>query len=81
MTFIVRGRVQIVAQDSNGRQRLLGHATKGGFFGDFEWLNHGRRSARYEALTTCTLFSVEYDVITAACEMRPASASKFIAGW
>ena len=75
LTFILRGNVQIwnVRQavgigsadlsrlDVTNEERVVeGYATQGNFFGDFEFLTKGTRSANYTAFSHCDMLAISY---------------------
>jgi uncharacterized protein YaiE (UPF0345 family) len=47
MTFILKGTVRIIVNKGSG-DILVGYATRGGFFGDFEFYKKSIRTARYD---------------------------------
>jgi hypothetical protein len=70
MTFILKGTVRIIVNNGLG-DILVGYATRGGFFGDFEFLKKSIRTARYEAVQNCTLLAIGFDKFSTALDDFP----------
>lgn len=78
MTFVLRGSVRITQTTLRNRQTLLGYATAGHFFGDFEYYKRTVRLARYQTERNCTMYSVDFTRISEAVEEHFEAGVKFL---
>ena len=77
MAFISRGNVRLLV-DEGSRDTLVGYASQGGYFGDFEYYQRSTtRIARYQAVQNTTLMSIDYHWIAQAMSNNPEAGSKF----
>ena len=76
MTFILQGSIRIIVNDGQ-KDMLAGYSTVGGHFGDFEFYKKSVRTARYEAVQSCTLLAIEYSHFTAAIQEYPEAGREF----
>ena len=77
MAFIIRGNVRLLV-DEGSRDTLVGYASHGGYFGDFEYYQRSTtRIARYQAVQNTTLMSIDYHWIALAVDNNPEAGSKF----
>ena len=69
MTFLLRGSVRITQQGLHGADRLLGYSTAGNVFGDLEYYKPcSLRSARYQAVRSSVMYSIDYPHIKEAVD-------------
>jgi len=68
MSFIVRGSVRLTTSAGGKRESLVGYATAGNFFGDFEFYRRSLRVAKYVSVRNSNLYSVDYTHIADAVE-------------
>ena len=79
MCFILRGSVRITrVTPSKQRDALLGYATAGNFFGDFEYYRSSLRTARFQCVRNCTMYSIDYEHIRKAVEDHFDAGVKFL---
>ena len=77
MAFISRGNVRVLV-DEGSRDTLVGYASQGGYFGDFEYYQRSTtRIARYQAVQNTTLMSIDYRWIAQAIGNNPEAGNKF----
>ena len=79
MCFILRGSVRITRiTPSRKKDALLGYATAGNFFGDFEYYKSSLRIARFQCVRNCTMYSIDYEHIRKAVEDHFDAGVKFL---
>ena len=77
ITFILRGSVRIII--NNGYKDVLaGYSTCGGYFGDLEFFKKSVRTARYEAVQSCTFIAINFSHFTEAIKDHPVAGKKFM---
>ena len=57
---------------------MVGYATSGDFFGDFEFYKRSPRVCRYEATQHGTLFTIDYSRFLDAMEDNDRARTKFV---
>jgi hypothetical protein len=70
--FIVRGRIRIRYADGydGSKERIVGFATQGSYFGEQEFYKRSPRVASYEAVQTASLLSLDYAHLGEAIEAQ-----------
>ena len=67
MAFLTKGTVRLLTREGVD-EVMLGVATSGNFFGDFEYFVRTTRVCRYKAAQNCSLFSIGYNRFNDALE-------------
>ena len=79
MCFILRGSVRITrGTPTRKKDALLGYATAGNFFGDFEYYRSSLRVARFQCVRNCTMYSIDFEHIRRAVEDHFDAGVKFL---
>jgi CRP-like cAMP-binding protein len=77
MAFITRGNVRLVSREGL-EDALVGYASTGDFFGDFELYKRSTRVCRYEATYNCKLFTIGYNRFLEAMDENEKSRKKLV---
>ena len=77
IAFITRGNVRLVSREGL-EDALVGYASTGDFFGDFELYKRSTRVCRYEATYNCKLFTIGYNRFLEAMDENEKSRKKLV---
>lgn len=77
IAFITRGHVRLVSREGL-EDALVGYASTGDFFGDFELYKRSTRVCRYEATYNCKLFTIGYNRFLEAMDENEKSRKKLV---
>ena len=75
MSFLTKGTVRLLTREGVD-EVMLGVATSGNFFGDFEYFVRTTRVCRYKAAQNCSLFSIGYNRFNDVLEGNEKAKSK-----
>ena len=77
MSFLIRGSVRLTTSAGGQRDSLLGYATAGNFFGDFEFYRRSLRVAKYQSVRNSSLYSIDYAHIQEAVDEHLEAGAVF----
>ena len=75
MAFLTKGTVRLLTREGVD-EVMLGVASSGNFFGDFEYYVRTTRVCRYKAAQNCSLFAIGYNRFNDALEGNEKAKSK-----